>query len=46
MGLPKVVFVDTSIIVRLIGLDGEQQAGEVVDEFENRRQEGQRSCFR
>lgn len=42
MSLPRVVFVDTSIIVRLIGLDGEQQASEVAAEFDRRREAGQR----
>lgn len=42
MSLPRVVFVDTSIIVRLIGLDGEQQASETATEFERRREAGER----
>ncbi|MCY4069374.1 MAG: hypothetical protein OXE79_09780 [Acidimicrobiaceae bacterium] len=42
MSLPSVVFVDTSVIVRLIGLDGEQPANAVAAEFERRREAGQR----
>lgn len=42
MSLPAVVFVDTSVIVRLIGIDGEQLASEVAAEFERRREAGQR----
>ena len=42
MSAPSVVFVDTSIIVRLIGMDGEDLAVEVVAEFERRREAGQR----
>lgn len=42
MSIPRVVFVDTSIIVRLIGMDGEQQATEVAAEFDRRRAAGQR----
>lgn len=42
MSLPAVVFVDTSVIVRLIGIDGEQLASEVVAEFDSRRAAGQR----
>lgn len=42
MSLPAVVFVDTSVIVRLIGIDGEQLASEVAAEFETRREAGQR----
>lgn len=36
------VFVDTSIIVRLIGMDGEQQATDLAAEFDRRRAAGQR----
>lgn len=36
------VFVDTSIIVRLIGMDGEKDAREVAAEFDKRRAAGQR----
>ncbi|MCY4424034.1 MAG: hypothetical protein OXC06_13310 [Acidimicrobiaceae bacterium] len=36
------VFVDTSIIVRLIGMDGEPLATEVAAEFDRRREAGQR----
>ncbi len=42
MNLPAVVFVDTSVIVRLIGIDGEQLANEVAAEFHSRREAGQR----
>lgn len=42
MNLPAVVFVDTSVIVRLIGMDGEQLANEVAVEFDRRRDAGQR----
>lgn len=42
MSLPAVVFVDTSVIVRLIGIDGEQLASEVAAEFDRRREAGQR----
>lgn len=42
MSLPAVVFVDTSVIVRLIGVDGEQLAAEVAAEFDRRREAGQR----
>lgn len=42
MSLPSVVFVDTSVIVRLIGIDGEQPANEVAAEFDRRREAGQR----
>ena len=42
MSLPRVVFVDTSIIVRLIGMDGEQHATDMAAEFDRRREEGQR----
>ena len=42
MRLPIVVFVDTSVIVRLIGIDGEQRAAEVAAEFDMRRATGQR----
>ncbi len=42
MNLPAVVFVDTSVIVRLIGIDGEQLANEVAAEFDRRREAGQR----
>ena len=44
MSLPAVVFVDTSVIVRLIGIDGEELANEVAAEFETRREAGQRFC--
>ena len=42
MNLPAVVFVDTSVIVRLIGIDGEHRASEVATEFDRRREAGQR----
>ena len=42
MSLPAVVFVDTSVIVRLIGIDGEQLASDVAAEFDRRRAAGQR----
>ncbi|MCY4494955.1 MAG: hypothetical protein OXB92_13970 [Acidimicrobiaceae bacterium] len=34
--------IDTSIIVRLIGIDGEGEAKEAAEEFKRRRDEGQR----
>ena len=42
MNLPAVVFIDTSVIVRLIGIDGEKLASEAADECERRRAAGQR----
>lgn len=42
MALANVVFVDTSVILRLIGMDGDDCAKEAVEEFEERRQRGQR----
>ncbi len=42
MSPPAVVFVDTSIIVRLIGIDGKQAATEVAAEFDRRQEAGQR----
>ncbi|MCQ3807645.1 MAG: hypothetical protein KTV16_10290 [Acidimicrobiia bacterium] len=38
----SVVLIDTSIIVRLIGIDGEGEAKEAAEEFKRRRDEGQR----
>lgn len=37
-----VVLVDTSVILRLIGLDGDDHAKETADEFDARRARGQR----
>ncbi|MCY4457720.1 MAG: hypothetical protein OXB90_07220 [Acidimicrobiaceae bacterium] len=37
-----VVLVDTSIIVRLIGIDGDSEAKAAAEEFDRRRSEGQR----
>lgn len=37
-----VVLVDTSIILRLIGIDGDERAKEAVEEFDNRRSKGRR----
>ena len=37
-----VVLVDTSIIVRLIGIDGDREAKEAAQEFDCRRKKGQR----
>ena len=39
---PLVVFVDTSIILRLIGMDGGDRAKEAAVEFDRRREQGQR----
>lgn len=37
----KVVLVDTSIVLRLIGLDGQEEAKETAEEFDSRRARGQ-----
>ncbi len=37
----RVVLIDTSILNRLIGLDGEEEAREILQEFESRRSNGQ-----
>ena len=37
-----VVLVDTSIIVRLMGIDGDREAKKAAEEFDRRRSEGQR----
>ena len=42
MALPHVVFVDTSVILRLVGIDGDAQAKEAADEFDERRDQGER----
>ena len=42
MGLPRVVFVDTSVILRLIGIDGDDRAKVAAEEFDARRERGQR----
>ena len=39
---PRVVFVDTSIILRLIGMDGDDRALDAAAEFDRRREQGQR----
>ena len=41
MALRRVVFVDTSIILRLIGNDGDNLAREAAVEFDSRRRQGQ-----
>lgn len=38
----RVVLVDTSVILRLIGMDGDDRAKEAADEFDARRSEGHR----
>ena len=42
MALPHVVFVDTSVILRLIGKDGDDRANEAAIEFDERREQGER----
>ncbi len=42
MTSPLVVFVDTSIILRLIGMDGDGRAKDAAVEFDRRRSQGQR----
>lgn len=42
MAVPHVVFVDTSVILRLIGMDGIDQATNAAVEFDERRDQGQR----
>ena len=42
MTLARVVFVDTSVILRLIGMDGDDRAKDAAVEFEERRERGQR----
>lgn len=41
MPFPRVVFVDTSIILRLIGIDGEDLARDAATEFDTRRNRGE-----
>lgn len=42
MAVPHVVFVDTSVILRLIGIDGDDKAKEAAVEFDERREQGER----
>lgn len=42
MALPRVVFVDTSVILRLIGIDGDDPARVAAEEFAARWKRGQR----
>ena len=42
MALSHVVFVDTSIILHLVGVDGDDRAREVADEVAYRRKQGER----
>lgn len=42
MALAHVVFVDTSVILRLIGIDGDDRARDAAVEFEERRKQGER----
>ena len=38
----SVVFVDTSVLLRLLGTDGDEAAREIAEEFETRQADGQR----
>ncbi len=38
----SVVFIDTSILLRLVGIDGDEAAREIAAEFESRAADGQR----
>ena len=42
MGFPRVVLVDTSVILRLIGIDGDDLAKDAAVEFDARRGRGER----
>lgn len=42
MNQSAVVLVDTSIILRIIGIDGDERAKKAAEEFDNRRAEGER----